>query len=271
MDFNVEHAHDMIHSVLVDEEHSAVGGHLDDNIIAKIRQGEYVDFVKLLPRDRIAIEEDNRIQPIFKDGQVIWQTPGESGTVNSYPKWEIAFRGFTKIYTKYHPHCASDLIEYSHDIHAASLTYAWDNVYLYDKEFHLQLSKHLMRSWAVILQHAWNLKMKDRINHNSYPGNGADRSHNGNHQNFDSRFDKNNAGRSKVLKPCKRYNRGKCNYGSSCKYKHWCSYCNKFGHGIVSCRKLNADKDHHWLTGGKDVRKSPEGKVTSFEPDKQQS
>ena len=42
----------------------------------------------------------------------------------------------------------------------------------------------------------------------------------------------------------KRYNRGKCNYGINCKYEHKCSYCHKFGHGVLSCRKLSADKEY---------------------------
>ena len=129
-DYDIDHAREMIHSVLVDEEYSAVGGHLDDTVIGKIKRGEYVDFARLLPRDRIAIEEDKRLQPIFKNGQVYWQTPMETGSITTYGKWEVAFKVFAKIYTKYHPHRVSELIQYSHDIHATSLTYYWDNIYL---------------------------------------------------------------------------------------------------------------------------------------------
>ena len=70
--FNINYARDMIHSVLVDKEYSAVGSHLDEAIINKIKRGEYVDFSKLLPQDWLAIEEDNRLQPVFRDGQVFW-------------------------------------------------------------------------------------------------------------------------------------------------------------------------------------------------------
>ena len=258
--YDVEKAREMIHSVLVDEEYSAVGGHLDDGIVNKIKHGEYVDFAKLLPRDRIAIEEDNRLQPVLKDGQVFWQPPAESGVISSYIKWEVAFKVFAKIYTKYHPHHASELIQYSHDIHAASLTFTWDNVYLYDKEFRLHLARHPMRSWGVILQHAWNLKLKDRIGSNNIMQH-FDKNRN-NNQNF---FNDNRTGdwmnKAKILEPCHRYNRGKCNFGNSCKYEHRCSYCTKFGHGILVCQKLNSDKDHKWTGVNKDTRKSPEGKA----------
>ena len=38
---------------------------------------------------------------------------------------------------------------------------------------------------------------------------------------------------------CRRFNRGKCNLGTNCRYDHKCSYCNKFGHGSLHCRKAS--------------------------------
>ena len=260
--YDVEHAREMLHSILVDEEYSAVRGHLDETIIGKIKRGEYVDFAKLLPKDRVAIEEANRIQPIFKDGQVLWQTPSESNSITSYTKWEQAFKVFAKIYTKYHPHRASELMQYSNDIHVASLTYIWENVYLYNKEFRLHLSKHLMRSWGLTLQHAWNLKMKDQIG-SIHQQTGSEKGRN-NWFAGDGRLDRGSA-KQRISKPCKRYNRGKCNFGTNCKYEHRCQYCMKFGHKILVCRKLNNDKDHKWTkNSNREGCKSPEGK--SFQP-----
>ena len=252
--FHVDMARDMIHSVLVDEEYTAIGSHLDENIVNKIKRGEYVDFAKLLPRDRLAIEEDNRIQPIFKDGQVFWQTPNDwtNSSINNFHKWEQAFRVYSKIYTQHHPHRATELIQYSHDIHAASLTFIWENVYQYDKEFRLHLSRHPMRSWAVILQHAWNLKMKDRIGHGQHHDH---REHKvGNNLNFPEKGNK-----SKQAEACRRYNRGHCNFGANCRYEHKCSYCSKFGHGILGCRKLGADRDNK-ANRKEQFRHQPDGK-----------
>ena len=183
--FNTENARNMIHSVLVDKEYTSVGSHVDEAIMVKIRKGEYVDFAKLLPKDRIAVKEDHRLQPIFKDGQVFWQTPTETSGITSYYKWEQAFRVFSKIYTKFHPHRASELIQYSNDIHTASLSFTWDNVYMYDKEFRIHMGNHPMRSWTVILQHAWNLKMRDRLgsNHQSNHSDHRSASYNDRNQN----------------------------------------------------------------------------------------
>ena len=45
-----------VHSAMVDEDYLVVAGYVDENTARKIKLGEYVDFSKLLPRDRV-IEE----------------------------------------------------------------------------------------------------------------------------------------------------------------------------------------------------------------------
>ena len=44
---------DLIHSILVDENYMAVASHVDTTTKEKIKQGLYVDFAKLVPRDRV--------------------------------------------------------------------------------------------------------------------------------------------------------------------------------------------------------------------------
>ena len=44
-------------SAIIDEGYVVVGAHLDDQMVAKIKKGEYVDFGKLIPRDRVVEEE----------------------------------------------------------------------------------------------------------------------------------------------------------------------------------------------------------------------
>ena len=56
--------------------------------------------------------------------------------------------------------------------------------------------------------------------------------------------------RGKVNEPCRRFNRGKCNYGANCRYKHRCSYCFKFGHTLLNCRKAISDRDRKPGGGG---------------------
>ena len=47
------------HSMLVDEEFSMVASHVDEATRRKIANTEYVDFVRLLPRDEIAVDQES--------------------------------------------------------------------------------------------------------------------------------------------------------------------------------------------------------------------
>ena len=144
----------------------------------------------------------------------------ESQSINDFGKWEQAFRVYANVYTKMFHEKASELIQYNHVIYTASLSYLWDNVYTYDKEFRMHISQFPQRSWAVILQQAWTLYMKDRLRY-AGGGNVQNTEHNGN---------------STKKEICRRFNKGKCKNGSSCRYDHRCEGCGKWGHGLHICR-----------------------------------
>ena len=157
-------------SVLADEDYFIVGNHLDDNIKRKIGNGEYVDFSKLLPKDKVGMEEDHRMEIVNRGGMTYWVPVSdcEGLNVNNFNKWEQAFRVYMNVYTYFHPSRAGEMIQCNHIIHTAAQSFAWDNVYRYDREFQLHMSwHHLNRSWAVILQQAWSMCLKDKIYHSS--------------------------------------------------------------------------------------------------------
>ena len=91
-----------MHSAMVDESYKMVGAHLDEGIRSKILEFSYVDFARLLPRDRIIEEEDNRLTWVQKDGQP-WLVPASNyessnnGGINSYAKWHLAFRIYADV------------------------------------------------------------------------------------------------------------------------------------------------------------------------------
>ena len=78
----------------------------------------------------------------------------------------------------------------------------------------MHVSKFPQRSWAIILQQAWSMCLKDRIK-------------------LDESKQPNGSKQEKVNEPCKHYNKGKCKYGANCKFEHRCAIkrCRKFGHG----------------------------------------
>ena len=153
----------------MDEDYLVIGAHIDEAMQTKIVNGEYVDFGKLIPRDRIATEEDERMELVMKNGKAFWVLATGTTTINSFNKWEQAFRIFANIYTMVHPQKASELIQYNHIIHTISMSYLWENVYSYDKEFCMHISKHPNCSWAIILQQAWTMCLKDRLCHEHSP------------------------------------------------------------------------------------------------------
>ena len=156
---------DLFHSVLVDEDYLVVGTHVDESTKKKIILGDYVDFAKLIPRSRVSSEDDHRMEIVNYGGQTFWVPASDKNSVSisNFSRWEQAFRVYSNIYTQYHPGRSSELIQYNHIIHTASLSYQWENVYQYDKEFRLHLSHHPERSWGVILQQAWSMYLKDKI------------------------------------------------------------------------------------------------------------
>ena len=156
---NVQPKNELMWSVMVDQDYLMVAAHIDEAMKRKVINGEYVDFIRLLPRDRVESQENERMELVVKDGQA-WYEPvskraqnGSSG-INSYIKWEQAFRVFSDIYTRANPARGPELVQYNHVIYTASITYMWENVYRYDREFRLHMAQHPNRSWSIILQQA---------------------------------------------------------------------------------------------------------------------
>ena len=150
---------------VVEENYLVIGSHLDGGLQNKIINNKYVDFSKLITKDRVTRDEDHRMELISKGGQTYFVpvSDHESSGINSFYKWEQAFRIFSNVYTRQYPHKALELIQYNHIIYSASLSFSWENVYSYNKEFRMHLSNFPQRSWAVILQQAWSMCLKDRI------------------------------------------------------------------------------------------------------------
>ena len=222
-------------AVTVDENYLVIGSHVDSAVQQKIIHNEYVDFAKLLPKgNRVAQEEDHRMELISKGGYTYFVpvSDREVSTINGFSRWEQAFRIFSNIYTRAYPHKATELIQYNHVIYTASTIYAWENVYKYDREFRLHLSKFPQCSWSVILQQAWSMFLKDKLGSNksrqaSPGGSGQDQARNP---------------KMKSNENCRRYNKGLCKRGASCMFQHKCDECGKFGHGAHICHKRKANQ-----------------------------
>ena len=140
----------------IDEDYQMIDSHLDDSLKHKIQAFEYVDFARLISKNKsLRDEEGQRLEIVNKNGMSFLSPVAEGNiTINSYGKWEQAFRVYSNVLTTKFPAKSTELLQYNHTIHSASSTYVWDNVYAYDKEFCHHIARHPYRSWGVILQQA---------------------------------------------------------------------------------------------------------------------
>ena len=109
-------------SAIIDEGYVVVGAHLEEQMINKIKNGDYVDFGKLIPRDKV-VEEDGKMEMYVRNGKTFWMPASNSVNINGFSRWEQAFRVFSNIYCKANPHRAAELIEYNHVIHTITFTH----------------------------------------------------------------------------------------------------------------------------------------------------
>ena len=210
----------------INQDYQMIDAHVDQSIKKKIIDFEYIDLCKLLIRHKPIKEEDNQRLEIINRNGMSYLSPvseREALQVTNYNLWEQAFRIYSNVLTSNFPGKASELLQYNHTIHTASMSYVWDNVYAYNREFRQYISHHPQRPWNVILQQAWTMLLKDRVKNDNH-----------------SFFQRGNGSRQgkKNGEPCCRFNKGCCSFGLSCKYDHRCSVpkCGKFGHGAHICR-----------------------------------
>ena len=126
----IDGVHDghLLHSVIVDEEYTAIASHINEGLRRRIILGEYIDLARLLPRDSIQGEEDQRMEMVNRGGLSYWVPISDrnSSSISNIVKWEEAFRIFSSIYTEGNPSRGVELIQYCNIIHEAALEYPWE-------------------------------------------------------------------------------------------------------------------------------------------------
>ena len=149
----------------MNQDYQMIDLHVEEALRKKIISFEYIDFSKLIARNRMLKEDDQRLEIVSCNGHPFLSPMADRENVNitSYVKWEQALRVFSNILTSQYPYKSPKLLQYNHTIHTASMSYHWENVYSYDREFRHHISRHPTRSWGVILQQAWTMILKDRI------------------------------------------------------------------------------------------------------------
>ena len=135
---------DVLMSALVDEDYTTVENHVDETMRQRIISGQYIDLAKLVPKDKVQANKDPRMELVNRGGRAYYELAydRETSVINSFAKWQQAFRVYASIYSETNPRKIKELLQYEHIIHTASLTYTWDNVYAYDMDFHIHMGKY---------------------------------------------------------------------------------------------------------------------------------
>ena len=137
--------------VVVDEGYFVVGNHLDETMIGKIGRGEYVDFRKLLSKDKVMAKEDCRFEMMIKKGGTYWVPASNTVAINSFAKWKQAFRVFSNVYCKANPNRSAELIEYNSITHVTVMVHLYAPTPIFSF-FHTSLfiSKAVSVVWEVL-------------------------------------------------------------------------------------------------------------------------
>ena len=138
--------------------------HIDPGLIHKIETGEFVELEKLLPKDKGSnLGNENRLEWVHRDGGTFLVPAQKDTKINSFRKWEQAFRAYATIYCGANPHRGKEIWQYITVINTAASSFIWNNVYNYDITFRHLMAFNPNRSWAITYNQMWNLSMRDPL------------------------------------------------------------------------------------------------------------
>lgn len=206
-----------------DAQHISLGSHVDKGTELKIMRGEFVDLHELLPRRKGHRSRPSKptMRLVNDNGVQKWVEETNDQEITSYLKWEEAFEIYASIYVRGNPGRAQELYDYKFTIRDAASNFVWDNVYDYDIEFRLHMERcKNNRKWSAKLDYEWSRCLKNHLQFRHDKG-GAE---------FHNPVGASSQG-AKTREICNRYNKGRCTWGSQCRYLHICKICKKRGHG----------------------------------------
>ena len=224
----------IIDSAQIDNKYFLSTCHLDEALKQKIRNGEFVELEKLLPRQVKYKHEDERIDIVSREGKSFFmQKYDRDACISGIKKWDEAFRIYMAVYTEANPTRGAELVQYMHNIHTAYSAYHWDNIMFYDYSFRRMMHDYPERNWGITNMQMWSLAMKNPINlkpNNHFTGGGSGSGGAG----VAPAKKKHNDWRDNV---CWKFNRNKCNRGANCRFEHRCSFCGSTQHIYFGCPK----------------------------------
>ena len=102
----------------MDNNYQMIDSHIDDSLRKKIVNFEFIDFSKLLVRNRTLREDDQRLEIVNRNGMTFLSPVSERDNlqISSYGRWEQAFRVYSNVLTTQYPNKSPELLQYNHTI-----------------------------------------------------------------------------------------------------------------------------------------------------------
>ena len=146
------------------------------------------------------------------------------------------------IFCNANPECSGEIWQYVYVINKAASSFNWSNVMEYDVIFRQMMALNLKRSWAKTYTQMWNICLTEPIRHgydsNSWGGKRGTPS--SAPAACGSGLPSHKVARQAKPDYCWKFNKGKCKFGSECKFVNRCSYCDSAAHGQNTCPKKGA-------------------------------
>ena len=181
--------------------------------------------------------QDNRLGLVYEDGEAFLAPAKKVNKINSFRKWDTAFRVYSTIFTEANPHRASELLQYVQVIHLAASNNPWENVAFYDFIFRQLMASKPWRSWAKTYTQGWNLAF---TNTGKAFSNGNTNS-NGPSSSYNNKGGRGGGGKGNGNWKddcCWKYNKNQCSMSSTeCRWNHRCTFCAGWNHSKANCKK----------------------------------
>ena len=155
---------------------------------------------------------NNRLEMVSREGYsfLVPATDKDLPKINSFKRWEVAFRVYAGIFTRANPSRATEIFQYTDAVCEATDNYVWDNVYTYDIIHRCFMVNNPLRSWSAIYLQAWGVRLRDPLTKSPV----------GYWTNSNGKSGRLGNVRGSSKEACWRFNKGKYSYGSNCRFEH---------------------------------------------------
>ena len=117
---------------MIDENYQMINAHIENSMRKRILSFEYIDFSKLVVKNRSYRDDEHQHLEIVNRNGVSFLSPvaeRETHQINSYARWEQAFRVYSNVITSQLLSKAPEFLQYNHTIHTAAMSYHLENIF----------------------------------------------------------------------------------------------------------------------------------------------